>query len=245
LRFSDWKSLRRNWIAGVIGLLFTIVLVAAGIRLAPVKYVTNSQMVLLPPLSQEDNGVKNPYMGLEGLQSMASVVANAMSDDTTAKSLRAAGVSQYSVEYDSLDASPVLIVQVTEPTAAQASAGIEVLDTQVPLTVARLQNQAAISPKSFITARVIARPSQPARSGKTQLRIAVLALVVGLVLTLLAMSVSESWRVRRRHGSPHVDQYDDAADVGSQARVAFTVSADSGHAELANESAHDETHLHS
>jgi uncharacterized protein involved in response to NO len=201
MRFSGWQTLRRNWLAGIIGLLFTVVLGAAAVTVVPAKYVTTSQVVLLPPISQPNasyNGVVNPYLGLAGLQSMAAVVSSAMMDDDTAKTLQQAGVSGYSVQYSSLSGGPILIAQATEPSAQQASSAIAALDGQIPATVARLQAEAGIAPASFITAKVIARPSTPAQSAKTQLRVAGLAVVAGLALTLLAVSVAEGWRVRRR-----------------------------------------------
>jgi hypothetical protein len=201
MRFFNWQTFRRNWVAAACGLLVTAVLVIAGAAVVPAKYVATSQMVLLPPSNLPEtsyNGVQNPYLGLSGLQSMAAVVSSAMMDDDTAKALQAAGVSDYNVQWDALSAGPVLVVQATEPSAAQASNAISVLDEQIPMTVARLQNAASISPRSFITTSVIARPSTPARSGKTQLRVALLALVIGLVLTMLAISVLDGWRVRRQ-----------------------------------------------
>jgi hypothetical protein len=139
---------------------------------------------------------------------MADVVSSAVMDDQTAKTLQNAGVSSYSVQWDALSAGPILIAQVTEPSAEQASNAITVLDNQVPLTVARLQGEASISPNSLITVSVIARPSTPTRSGKTQLRAALLALVVGLILTLLAISVMDARRIRRRQGAQNRERYD-------------------------------------
>jgi hypothetical protein len=237
MRFSVLRSLRRNWPVGVFGLLATVGLVAAALRLIPANFVTTSQMVLLPPLSQPNanyNGVVNPYMGLAGLQSMADVVSSAMMDDDTAKALEGVGVTKYSVAHDSLSAAPILIVQVTEPTAAQANSAITALDRQIPLTVARLQGEAAISPKSFITTKLIASPSLPARSGKTQLRAAVLALVVGVVLTLLTASLFDAWRIRRR-SRPADNSYDHAATVAPPAD-------DQGYKVLANEAGRDRAH---
>jgi hypothetical protein len=184
--------------------------------LSPAKYIATSQMVLLPPLSQANanyNGVANPYMGLDGLQSMAQVVANAMMDDETGDALKKAGVSQYSVEYNSLTAGPILVLQVTEPSPAQTSNAITALDQQVPVAVARLQKEASISSRNFILAKVISRPSTPSKSTKTQLRLEVLALVAGLVLTLLAVSVIDGWRDRRRRGSPDGDSHNRSGSV--------------------------------
>jgi hypothetical protein len=68
----------------------------------------------------------------------------------------------------------------------------------VPLTLARLQEDAHVSPSAFITVDVIARPSAPVKSAKTQLRAIGLALVAGLVLTVLAIAFIDGWRIRRR-----------------------------------------------
>ena len=216
-----WQSLRRNWHVAIFGFLATIGLVVATTKLIPAKYVATSQMVLLPPLSQPNagyNGVVNPYLGLAGLQSMAQVVSSAMMDDQTTKALKKAGVGQYSVQYDPLSAGPILIVQATDSSPEKASAALAVLDKEVPLTVAGLQGQAHISSRSFVTAEVVARPSTPAKSGKTQLRATGLAFIVGLVLTLLAVSLIDAWRIRRRtQGSPTGDSYD---HVGTAAAFA-------------------------
>jgi hypothetical protein len=219
MHFHSWKSLRRNWLVGILGLLVTLGLVAGAVILSPAKYVTTSQMVLLPPISQPNanyNGVVNPYMGLAGLQSMAAVVSSAMMDDETAQQLKAAGVSSYSVQYNSLSAGPILIVQATEHSPSQASHAITVLDQQVPVTVASLQKEASIAPRSFISAKVIARPTIPSKSTKTELRVVGLALIVGLVLTLLAVSVVDGWRTRRRQ---------DFRSKNSRVRVASLLSA--------------------
>jgi hypothetical protein len=221
--FFSWQTLRRNWLVGIIGLLVTFGLVVAAAGLVSAKYVATSQMVLLPPLAPNEgyNGVVNPYLGLEGLESMADVVSSAMMDDQTAKTLQAAGVSSYNVQWDSLSAGPVLIVQVTAPTAEQASNAITAVDEQVPLAVSRLQGDASISPNSFITTAVIARPSTPTKSSKTQLRAALLALVVGLILTLLAVSLTDARRIRRKARTLKADRHDH-----QQAAPAFAVTTD-------------------
>jgi hypothetical protein len=214
MRFSGWQTLRRNWLAGIIGLLFTVGLGLAAVTLVPAKYVSTSQIVLLPPLSQPNasyNGVVNPYLGLAGLQSMAAVVSSAVMDDETAKALEKVGVADYSVQYNSLSGGPILIAQATESSAQQASSAIVALDNQIPATVARLQDEAAIAPKSFITAKVVARPSTPAKSTKSELRVAGLAVAVGLVLTLLAVSIIEGWRVRRRIKESHTGESNNRA----------------------------------
>ncbi len=201
MRFFGLQSLRRNWHIGIFGIFVTIGLLVAAARLVPAKYVATTQMVLVPPLSQRStsySGVVNPYMNLAGLQSMADVVSRAMMDDETAQALKKAGVSQYKVSYDALSAGPILIAEADASSPKKASDALAVLTRQVPLAVARLQGAAAISPRSFIHVAVIAGPSTPVKSSKTQLRAIAVSLVGGLVLTLLAVSFIDAWRIRRR-----------------------------------------------
>jgi hypothetical protein len=215
-----WQSLRRNWHVAIVGLLFTIGLVGAAYILVPAKYVSSSQIVLLPPpqANPGTDGILNPYMNLVGLQSMASVIANAMTDDQAAETLKAAGVSQYTVQYDSLSPAPILIVQATEPTPEEASAALALLDREVPLTVVRLQKEALIPHNSFVSAQIIARPSTPTKSEKTPIRAMALAFVVGIVLTLLSVSLIDGWRIRRRTEDSSPRPHRVAGTAGSFAR---------------------------
>jgi hypothetical protein len=157
---------------------------------------------------------------------MADVVARAMMDDETVQALQKAGVSQYTVQYDTLSAGPILILQTEGSTPQNASNSLAVLAKDVPLSVARLQREASIRRRSFISAQVIARPSTPAKSGKTQLRAMALALVAGLVLTLLAVSFAEARRIRRLRVSPE-DPYD-TEDFGEQTPAEYVLRESNG-----------------
>jgi len=213
------QPLRRNWYIGIFGLLVTAVLVAAAAILIPAKYVATSQLVLLGPISQpvkshngavNPNGAANsndvvnpflgidPYLGIDALDSMANVVSVAMTDNETAQALQNAGVSQYSVIYDATNGGPILTVQAEGSSRAEASAALSAVDQQVPLTLARLQRDAHVSPSAFINVDMIARPGTPTKSAKTQLRAIGVALVAGLVLTVLAIAFIDGWRIRRR-----------------------------------------------
>lgn len=203
------QTLRRNWHIVILGLVVTIVLAAAAFVLIPAKYVATTQVVLLPPRSQADagyNNVVNPYLDIGALISMADVVSSAMSDDETVQALKNAGVSQYTVEYNTASAAPVLIVTAEGSSSAAASKDVTLVTNQVSPAVARLQNEASISPDSQITAQVIAGSSIPVKSDKTQIRAVGVALVCGLVLTLLGVAVIDSWRTRRRLQGPQAEQ---------------------------------------
>lgn len=203
------QPLRRNWHIVILGLIVTIVLAGAAAILIPAKYVATTQVVLLPPRSQADagyNNVVNPYLDIGALISMADVVSSAMSDDETVQTLKNAGASNYTVVEDASSNAPVLIVTAQGSSPATASNDVTLVTNQVSPTLARLQNDASISPSSQITAQMIASPSIPAKSSKTQIRAVAVALVCGLVLTLLAVAVIDSWRMRRRLQGPQAEQ---------------------------------------
>ncbi|MGO9080046.1 MAG: hypothetical protein ACLQDY_13540 [Streptosporangiaceae bacterium] len=224
MQFFGWQSLRRNWLVAVTGLFVTICLTAAAFVMVPASYVATDQIALIPPIPKPttaNGGTINPYLGLAGLDSMAAVVALAMTDEATGQALAKAGVSQYTVEPNPLSAGPILILQVQASTPAAASNALDALTRQAPLTVARLQREASIASSAFVTVQVISRPSLPARSGKTQLRAVILVFILGIVLTLLAVAFVDAWRIRRRQrGFPGRGSYDQgdlrSADTGQE-----------------------------
>ncbi len=200
---SVLQALRRNWFAGLLGLMVTLGLAGVAVAAVPATYVASAQMVLLPPASHRstsDPTALNPYLGLSGLQGMADIIARAMTDDRTATELKDSGVTAYAVHYDPLSAGPVLLVQAEEASPGQASSALTVLLGEVQKTTARLQGATDLAPATYVTAELIARHGNPERSGKAQLRAVAVALVGGLVLTLLGVCLLDAARMRRRAG---------------------------------------------
>jgi capsular polysaccharide biosynthesis protein len=214
---STLRSLRRRWYITIGGLALTAGLVTTASFLVPASYVATTQVVLLPPHSQgrSDAGsdgspaASNPYMSLAGLDGMADLVSRAMMDETSMRQLRSLGVSaEYTAEHDTLSPAPIIVLTAQETSAAQASRSLDVLTNQVPQTVTRLQADSSIPPDARVSVAVVARPSAPVRSGKSQLRAMAVGLVAGLVLTVLAASFVEALRQRRRaagQGAAEVD----------------------------------------
>ena len=83
------RLIRRNWYVAVIGVLLTAGLAAGAVAAVPATYVSQAQMVLLPPprtistanATGDPNAAVNPFTQLGGLQSMAEVVARSMMDE--------------------------------------------------------------------------------------------------------------------------------------------------------------------
>jgi hypothetical protein len=202
------QTFRRNWLVVCVGVLITTVLGFTVSQLVPITYTASAQLVLLPPHSRSRSGTetgnpaaRNPYLGLAGLQSTADLVARAMMDDETITMLGEAGVSSYIVQFDTLSAGPILRVDVEERSPQQAVSSLKVVLKAVPDTVSRLQASASVESDQFITARTIARPGKPVASAKSQLRAVAVVVVAGFVVTVLATSYIDAWRIRRRYRS--------------------------------------------
>lgn len=199
------QAFRRNWQVAAAGVVLSAGSVGAAMSLVPPTYTASSQMVLLPPHVRQkvnDNDVVNPYMSLGGMVSMADLVSRAITDDKANRELQKAGVSQYTVQWDPTAAGPILLVQATGSSPAEARQSLAVLSRQIPVTLVQLQTATSTDPAYFITATVVSGPNEPRRSTKTQLRAVGVAGVAGLTVTVLAVSTVDSWRRRRRGGPP-------------------------------------------
>jgi capsular polysaccharide biosynthesis protein len=222
---STWRSLRRRWYVTIAGLAVTAGLVTTASFLVPASYVASTQVVLLPPHSQRGSDAgsdgsaagTNPYMSLAGLDGMADLVSRAMMDETSMRQLHSLGVSDaYTAEHDTLSPAPIIVLTAQEASAAQASGSLDILTNQVPQTVTRLQADSSIPPDARVSVAVVARPSAPVRSGKSQLRAVAVALVVGLVLTVLAAAFVEALWQRRRAAVPGAEENDGMAGASSR-----------------------------
>lgn len=197
---SGLQALRRNWPVAVAGVLLTVGLVGMAASLVPASYVATSQMVLLPPAAQPSGSETtevNPYLNLAGLQGMADIVARSMMDDETVRTLKRAGATSYTVQHDTLSAAPVLLVTAEERSPARARSALVAVTKQVPRSTARLQAATTMDRRFYVTTSVVAGPGDLQRSGKSQLRAVGVALVAGLVMTQLSVSLFDAWRQRR------------------------------------------------
>jgi hypothetical protein len=204
---------RRRWYVALIGLLVTVGLVVVVTGLVPATYSATTQLVLLPPHSQEgsagagsDSGrPDNPYLGLAELASMTDVVSRAMMDETSAKTLVKVGVTgTYGVQRDTMSAAPILLVTVEDTVPSRASEGLQAVAKEVLRTLSRLQADSSIAQESRITVTEVARPSSPVKSGKGQIRALGVTLVGGLIMTVLATSFVDALILRRRRADAAV-----------------------------------------
>ena len=194
---SDWRILLHRWYAVVVGLVATVTLVVIAAQVVPVTYAASAHVVLLPPRASEGIGT-NPYLGLGGLDNMADVVSLAMMDDKTAKQLIAAGVSNdYTVVRDRTTSGPILLITAEETSSSTASASLETVIKEVPVTTLTLQTDTAIPESALIEVTEIGKTGDPEPRRKSQIRALLVVLVGGLSLTVLGTSFLDSLLGRR------------------------------------------------
>jgi hypothetical protein len=203
---SDWHVLIRRWYLVLAGLLVTSGLCIGAARLVPVTYVATAQVLLLPPRASDGIGA-NPYLSLGGLDSMVDVVARAMMDEATSTQLLKTGVSDtFLVARDLATAGPILLVTTEETSPAKARASLHLVTSQVPITTAKLQTDNAVKQPILITTALIGVAGEPRSSQKKQIRTVLVAMVGGLTLTVLSVSLVDSWfRRRKRRESSSVE----------------------------------------
>jgi hypothetical protein len=193
---SDWHVLLRRWYLVVVGMLVTVGLALAAAATVPVTYIATEELVLLPPRASEGND--NPYLGLGGLESFAEVVARAMMDEEAARHMLSLGVSsRYGVEFDRTAGGPILIVTAEEETQAKTLSSLQIVTKQLPIVTKKLQNDSAVVQHAEITVATIGRKGQPEGQQKSQLRALIVVVVLGLSLTLLAVSFVDASIARR------------------------------------------------
>ncbi|HEY7049800.1 MAG TPA: hypothetical protein VH373_21465 [Jatrophihabitantaceae bacterium] len=192
----------RQWPIAVAGLIITVVLCAATIRLVPPSYATKASLLLTPPqtpATAATTGNPNPYMQLGGLQPLADIVSRAMMSSSSLAALRKAGLEgSYTVTRDTTTDGPLVTVTTKAKTPEAALTNLRLVLNLAGPQLNTLQANQGVVPKNRVSTIVVARDTQANKSRKSQIRALVVALVAGLVGTALAVSVVDLLMQRRR-----------------------------------------------
>ena len=164
----------------------------------PVTYQAKANVVFLPPKSAVGNN-GNPYLALGGLDTAASVVAHAMSDSSTVRSLAESGVSGFIIEPDLAAGGPVLLVTADGATPRAALNSLAVLLERLPQVLDRLQTSVGTPTGSLITQEIITRDTAGAPVRKQLIRILLLAVAAGLGSTVVLAALIDGLILRPEH----------------------------------------------
>jgi hypothetical protein len=200
----------RQWPIAIAGLIVTVVLCVATMRLVGPSYSAKASVVLTPPPTASTattTGNPNPYLNMNGMQGLADIFSLAMTSSSSRTTLQKAGfVGSYTVARDTTSDGPIVTVTTKAKTPEQALADLRLVLYMSGPQLTRMQVGQVADNKDLATASVVSRDTQANPSRKSQIRALAVALVVGLLGTALAVSVvdmlTQRRRARRGYGRP-------------------------------------------
>ncbi len=191
------RVIARRWVIVAAGLLATLGLTAAAVMVVPPEYSLTATVLLVPPVDTAAPGA-NPYLSLGGLTAPTEVLARAMVNPGTEKALRDAGATgTWTVERDYLTSAPILVVTTQDASVAQAQRTATVVLKAIPTQLQALQAAVNVSPSAMITSSVVNRDADQQQVLKPLIRVLMLILIAGLVLTVATASLVDSVASRR------------------------------------------------
>lgn len=217
---SDWRVLVRRWYLVLVGLAVTVGLCFGAAAAVPTQYTVSSTVLLLPPVTETDDGRPiNPYLSLGGLEGIADVLAAALSDASLEREVESAGLdATYELGRDPAAAGPVLVLGVTSPAGADALGTQELVLERLPEKLSEIQESVGVGKATRVTATVVTRADEAEPDFRSQLRAVLVAAVVGLAVTYLGtVLLDRLFRTRRRSGRELAPSEDAAEPVAPAA----------------------------
>jgi hypothetical protein len=212
------SALLRRWYVTLAGLACTGALIFAVLQLAPPTYQSESRILLVPPVVKAG---ENPYLSLSGLREVSEVLGVSMSDDATLQSLKDAGLDgKFTVARDVAAAGPIIVVTGEADSSEQSMRNRDLAAAVIPGRLAQLQDNENIPRASRITSQTISVDKEGEADLKSLIRLLVVAVGLGLALTVGAVALTDRVLTRRREGrsgagdaqDERADPVDDAAD---------------------------------
>lgn len=199
------SSLTRRWYLTLVGLAVTAGLGMFALQIVPPTLESTASVVLLPPRASLEAGA-NPYLQLGGLQPTLDLLVVSLKDEQTTQVLASVSpTAEVEVRADTTNSGPVLIVTAQDRTAQGSVSVRDAMVREVPLKLAALQQQLAISERSQITSMVLVQDSVAEPVSKSQIRAVVVAAGVGLAGTAILVGLLDSYLERRSAaGAPRV-----------------------------------------
>lgn len=211
------RVLRRRWYVAIPGLLITILAAGAVLRFYPPSLqATGSVVFVSPPVSTDESSPSgtsrsNPYLNFGSpLGATAEVVSSAVNSDQVAKELKAEGMTgSYQVGVDPNSSAPVVSVEATARTNAEAMAMMRAVVLKIRDRLAQIQADAGAPRNQYITAQsVTAAPKAVPVHGSLIRALALLAIFGVLAscgASVIVEGVSRGRERKRAESMPTVD----------------------------------------
>jgi hypothetical protein len=210
------ESLVRRWYLVLAGLV-----VVAGLGLltytqVPATYTARANVVLLPPESTVSPG-GNPYLYLGGLNQALDVLTRKLDASSTRDPILAANPSgSFVVSPDTTTTGPILAVEASAPSPAGALSVLSAVLHAVPDALVALQEELGVAPSSQITSLTLTADESATTNGRSQLRVVIAVVAVGLVGTALLIGLIDGLLLTRDREREL--ERDEAAAAESSAR---------------------------
>ena len=227
-----WAVLRRRWYFVLVAIACTVgatVLVAA--KVGP-TYEAQGAVLVFPPVTTVQRGAEsvtqgNPYLALDGVGQARDIVIRELTSKAAGDQfVQQFPGSTYEATPDVMNSAPIILITVESPSADTAVSGVASLMDRVPTTLTNLQAGLELDANSEITSKPLIADQRPESVHKDQIRAAVVAAVVTLGLSLLAIGLIDGLltgrRGKRAAGTPQgtrgADQSDQSASPGPPGR---------------------------
>ncbi|MFE9450084.1 chain length determinant protein [Streptomyces sp. NPDC006739] len=195
-----FRVMRRRWYVLLPGLLLTAGLIAGATVLVPVKYQSQSTVVLLNSQKATQAYDGNPFLSTQtSLTGMADSLARNLDSDDSLRDLKSLGAKgTFAAKLADNAQGPLMWLTVTGTDKASVLASDKILTSYARERLDQFQKQQSVAPRAMIRMTTIVPPQNPVAQTKTRIEYMVMAGALGLVITLVAAFYVEA---RKRSSS--------------------------------------------
>lgn len=192
-----FRVIARRWYVVLLGLLLTIGLAFGAMLTTPSEYTSRALILLLPSDEAVGEG-GNPFLVLAGLEQPASLVTAYFTSAGAREEVAARSeTARYLVAIDAEVRGPVILVEVTDATAAKSLATLGYLTERIPEELRRLQDEVRATEDSIIGSMLLTQDTEAIEDNSAPIRMVIAALAVGLAGTAFLAFAVDSFLARR------------------------------------------------
>jgi capsular polysaccharide biosynthesis protein len=195
----------RHKLITIIGVVLTVVVTGALVVTAKPTYEARDTVLLKPPaeLPAGEEGQEflkqNPLLVLGGLEVASNALKNVMENKATEFRLEEAGLDgDYEIVIDPTGSGAIMDLVVESDTEAGALAGGDLVLAQAEDALEGIQE--GTDPALLITVSPLTQPDEADPLYASRMRVGIVALLLGVLLTATAAAIAESRRRRKAAG---------------------------------------------
>lgn len=212
-----WGAVVRRWYLVIVSLGLTVIAVVVVMGRVGPSYTAQGTLLLFPPEGTTRAGERiegNPYLSLGGLNPARDILIRKMTSKTSRADVETShpGVA-YEMYADMAVSGPIVVVEVTGPSAEATIGALNTLFTTVPEALTDLQSDLGIKRREYITVQKLTIDETAQKVTKDQLRAGIVAGAGVLVGGLLGIGLLDGLLLSRGRGGSR-QREDDPHDAG-------------------------------